>query len=289
MKYVKGLLFTVNLAIWLTGCVLIVTGIYIMMEPHRGHLLNLFVTDASPHDTIHTVGYGMVVYGLTILTVGFCGCRAALQRSACVVGLYMGLLVTLIISELIAGAWIGKVTHKSLEGMERRMYEKLNNAFGWDMSNDHDFTRALIYAQYKFNCCGINNDYDYVNSSWWIDNQLHGMKEQVFRTCCVHKENESKNTGSPMSSLSRVFHTNTEKPWTNPQLTDESACQSLDVAVHTPHRNKIGCLPTVKDWLRMQSYVPILFGIAVLGSQVLSVLVSGCLWRTMATNAQSGG
>lgn len=61
-----------------------VIGAWLLMDPTKGHLLNLYAADAAPSETIYFVAYGLLGLGLTVLTVGFFGCRAALHGSQCI-------------------------------------------------------------------------------------------------------------------------------------------------------------------------------------------------------------
>jgi uncharacterized membrane protein YiaA len=80
----KSIIIIVCDTFQLVGCIVTVIGAWLLMEPSKGHLLNLFAPHATPTETIYFVAYSLLVLGFTVLTVGFFGCRAALHESQCV-------------------------------------------------------------------------------------------------------------------------------------------------------------------------------------------------------------
>ncbi|CAK9824193.1 Tspan11 [Anthophora retusa] len=281
MKYLKVVLFTFNLLIWLAGCTVLVIGAWLLLEPSKGHLLNLFVPDATPHETINLIAYSLLALGFTVLTVGFFGCRAALHGNQCILASYMSMLVALIVTELITAAVGGLMTFRILSGLEDRLISKLADDYGHELPSDIPFSHSLDFAQYKFNCCGIHGHGDYNGTAWWRDAQISGNRRQVPLTCCVLKNAEAKNTGSPMSVVSRVFHKHTEKPWLNPKPKDETACQIEDREGYEGYRHKEGCLDKVTSWLQCESFTLVFLGMAMAGIQTFGIITSAFLCRTI--------
>jgi len=68
----------------LAGCTVLVIGAWLLLEPSKGHILNLFVPDVKPHETINLIAYSLFGLGFIVLTVGFFGCRAALRGNQCI-------------------------------------------------------------------------------------------------------------------------------------------------------------------------------------------------------------
>ncbi|KAG7190969.1 hypothetical protein KM043_007019 [Ampulex compressa] len=281
MKYLKVALFTFNLLIWLAGCTVLIIGAWLLLEPSKGHLLNLFVSDVMPHKTINLIAYSLLGLGCTVLTVGFFGCRASLHGNQCVLATYMSMLVALIVTELVTAAVGGLMTFRILSDLEQRLTGKLAQHYGHDATSDIPFSHSLDFAQYKFNCCGIHGDGDYNGTAWWRDGQISGSRRQVPLTCCVLKNTETKNTGSPMSVVSRVFHKNYEKPWLHPQPKDEAACQVEDEEGHDGYRHKEGCLGKVTNWLQCESFTLVFLGMAMAGIQTFGIITSAFLCRTI--------
>ncbi|KAL0104587.1 hypothetical protein PUN28_017379 [Cardiocondyla obscurior] len=279
MKYVKVALFILNLFIWLAGCAVLVTGAWLLLEPSNGHILNLFVSDVKPHETINLIAYSLLGMGFIVLTVGFFGCRATLRGNQCILATYMSMLIALIITELVTAAIGGLMTYQILSDLKGRLSNKLMTEYGHDSTSDIAFSNSLDFAQYKFNCCGIYGDDDYNGTAWWRDSQISGTKRKVPLTCCVLKNSENKNTGSPMSVVSRVFHKNNEKPWLHPLPKDEVACQVEDKEGHEGYRHKGGCLTEVTDWLQCGSFTLVFLGMGMAGIQTFGIITSAFLCR----------
>ncbi|RLU15078.1 hypothetical protein DMN91_012965 [Ooceraea biroi] len=319
MKYLKIVLFTFNLLIWLAGCTVLVIGVWLLLEPSKGHILNLFVPDVKPHETINLIAYSLLGLGFIVIMVSFFGCRAALRGNQCILATvsktalllspvsayhyrrrvkvndvsvvvllslffpqYMSMLVALIVTELVTAAIGGLMTFQILSDLEKRLTNKLAVDYGHDPTSDISFSHSLDFAQYKFNCCGIYSDDDYNGTAWWRDGQISGSRRQVPLTCCVLKNIENKNTDSPMSVVSRVFHKNqNEKPWLYPQPKDEAACQIEDEEGHEGYRHKEGCLRKVTNWLQCESFTLVFLGMAMAGIQTFGIITSAFLCRTI--------
>ncbi|XP_063974419.1 tetraspanin-11-like isoform X1 [Diachasmimorpha longicaudata] len=292
MKYLKISLFLFNLLIWLAGFMVVVIGVWLLLEPSNGHLLNLFVRSTSPHYTVHIVAYSLLGLGFIVLTVGFVGCRASLYGSQCIITVYIAALVVLIITELATAAVGGFLAYRGISGLEKRLVERLGDHYGHDPSSDIAFTQSLDYSQYKFNCCGIHGDSDYNGTAWWRDYRVTGLNRRVPLTCCVLKNHEFlsgfsvfsfivKNAGSPMSVVSRVFHKDNEKPWVVPQPKDEAACQSDDPGAQLGYRHKEGCMHKVAAWVQFESLKLVFTGLIMAAIQTVGIVVSTLMCKTM--------
>ncbi|XP_012148562.1 tetraspanin-11 [Megachile rotundata] len=281
MKYLKVALFTFNLIIWLGGCTVLVIGAWLLLEPSRGHLLNLYVDDTTANGAINLIAFTLLGLGFTVLSVGFFGCRVALHGNQCILCTYMSMLAVLIIIELVTAIVSGLITFRTLSGLEKRLIDKLANDYGHEHTSDLSFSHSLDFAQYKFNCCGIHGYEDYNGTAWWRDGQISGKRRQVPLTCCVLKNTEMKNTGSPMSVVTRVFRKHDEKPWLNPKPKDEAACQVEDEEGHDGFRHKEGCLGKVTNWLQYESFTLVFLGMAIAGIQTFGIITSAFLCRTI--------
>ncbi|CAG5087401.1 tetraspanin-11-like [Cotesia glomerata] len=279
MKHLKIIVFMFNLIIWLSGFMVIVIGTWLILEPSSGHLLNLFAKSITPHDTVQILSYVLLGHGFIVLTVGFIGCRASLHGSQCILGVYVAMLVGLIVCELATAAVGGFLSYRAVTGLENRLLDRLADHYGHDRTSDIAFSQSLDFAQYKFNCCGIYGDGDYNGTAWWRDGRISGLKRQVPLTCCILKNHEAKNTGSPMSVVARVFHKDNE-PWLHPQPKDETACQATDPETNEGFRNKIGCLERATNWLRNESLKLVFLGMGMAGIQTLGIITATILCQT---------
>lgn len=154
---------------------MLVIGAWLLLEPSKGHILNLFVSDVKPHETINLIAYSLLGLGFIVLTVGFFGCRAALRGNQCILATvsettfllppplgargtiidvgsgsmmflsvvifpqYMSMLVALIVTELVTAAIGGLMTFQILSDLEERLSNKLKVDYGHDPASDIPF------------------------------------------------------------------------------------------------------------------------------------------------------
>lgn len=282
MKYLNIAHFTFSLLIWLAGCTVLALGAWFLLEPSKGHLLNLFVSNLTPHETIHLIAYSLLGLGITVMIVGYFGCRGALRGNQCILATYMSMLIALIMTELITTAIGGLMTFRILSGLEERFVDRLAEHYGHDPTSDIPFSHSLDFAQYKFNCCGIHGDGDYNGTAWWRDGQISGTGRQVPLTCCVLKNPElSENPSSPISVVSKVFRRNDVRPWLHPQPKDEAACQIENEEGHAGFRHKEGCLTKVTNWLQCESFTLVFLGMTMAGIQTFGIITSAFLCRSI--------
>lgn len=164
----------------MAGCTVLVIGAWLLLEPSKGDILNLFVSNVKPHETINLIAYSLLGLGFTVLTVGFFGCRAALRGNQCIIATvskrtllsptayryrpwsvkagdvfvvvvpqYMSMLVALIVTELVTAAIGGLMTYQILSDLEGRLTSKLTVDYGHDPTSDIPFSQSLDFAQYK--------------------------------------------------------------------------------------------------------------------------------------------
>ena len=69
----------------MAGCLIIGIGGWLLMDSTKGHLLNLFIANTSPHEAIHSIAVCLLCLGMSLFFIGFFGCRASLQNSQCII------------------------------------------------------------------------------------------------------------------------------------------------------------------------------------------------------------
>jgi hypothetical protein len=68
----------------LSGCVFLVVGIWIILDPTKTHLFHLTATEGLDGELLQYLGYILVAIGCVIFLVGFCGCCGSLYERRCV-------------------------------------------------------------------------------------------------------------------------------------------------------------------------------------------------------------
>lgn len=153
----------------------------------QGHILNLFVPDPRPYETVSIVAYCLFGLGCVVLLVGSFGCHAALRgyrwiiisvskESDIFIGLpssrgvvyrtpgqgrfylvvffspqYIVMLTLLVAAELVVAAVAGLKTRLILLDLENRLTKKLAVDYGHYPDTDSDvlFSESMDFMQYK--------------------------------------------------------------------------------------------------------------------------------------------
>ncbi|CAG0905358.1 unnamed protein product [Darwinula stevensoni] len=118
----------------------------------------------------------------------------------------------------------------------------------------------LDFAQFKFQCCGMDGPGDWEGSAWKKEG-LGGSGMQVPYTCCAHDP-------TPMGYL-------------NPMPKNVTFCQSTDAAKYSVSRYLQGCLMRLERWFHEHSSIFIGIGIGVALVEVVGLFIAICLCRTI--------
>ncbi|KAK3924162.1 CD82 antigen [Frankliniella fusca] len=277
-KCAKSILISFNMLFWLSGGTLLVLGAWVFLDPAKAHLFHLVSATQAKRDVIYYLAYVLLGIGGSILLIGFLGCCGALHERRCMIGVYVMFLVILIVVEMGVAVLTFVYREEFLEGLDTRLNSELIDKYGVDITNHYqsnniankDFTTAVDFAQYRFNCCGMRNDSDYFNTQWWRQSRAKDSRtgpRNVPLTCCV------------------LANSDTEEPWQSPQPKQEQSCQDDNPRVHERLRYKQGCLLELVLWFRRESTVLVATCSSIAGLQLLGIVLSICLCRNIAEDA----
>lgn len=269
LKCSKTVLIFFNLLFWLSGCVFIVVGIWMLLDPTKTHLFHLTATEDVAPDLLHYLAYFMVAIGCVIIAAGFCGCCGSLYERRSVLVTYFVFLFLLLCAELVVAVTTLVYREHFLTGLENRLVNRFKDNYGKD---SRVFTEAVDQAQYTFNCCGVLSDADYISTKW--QNESVGMSTRsrinVPLTCCI------------------LANTDVEESWQHPQPKDETACQNIEVDKHQPARHKKGCLEDVEKWFKEDTTLLIGLGIGIAFFHMFGMIFSISLCRNLADGLAQG-
>ncbi|XP_021927628.1 CD151 antigen-like isoform X2 [Zootermopsis nevadensis] len=270
LKCSKGVLLSFNIVFWVSGCIMLVVGIWMILDPKKTHLFSLTSTDDVAPDLLQYLAYVLVAIGCLIVLVGFCGCCASLYERRFLLITYFVFLFMLLCAELSIAVTTLGYREDFLTGLENRLLNRFRDEYGRD-SNDV-FTQAIDQAQFTFNCCGVLSDTDYINTKW--RNESIGISNRsrinVPLTCCV------------------LANPDVEESWQHPQPMDETACQNTGVDRHHLSRHKKGCLEDLEKWLKDDTAVLIGLGIGIAFFHMLGMIFSVTLCRNLGAGLAQG-
>lgn len=280
LKCSKGVLISFNLLFWVTGCVFLVVGVWLILDSTKSHLFDLTSTDDISPKIIDYLAYFLLAIGCVIIVIGFFGCCASLYERRFMLITYFVFLFILLCAELAVAVATLVYREQFLTDLDTRLITRFQQQYG---INSNAFTQAVDQVQFTYNCCGIVSDQDYLNTRW--RNESTGItnrsKINVPLTCCILANPDVSNAGSPLSVVSRFFTGTVEESWQHPQAKDETACQDLDDEKNHIARHKNGCLENLEYLLKEDTAILIGLSIGIASFQVLGMIFSVSLCRNI--------
>ncbi|XP_047120397.1 CD151 antigen-like [Schistocerca piceifrons] len=186
---------------------------------------------------------------------------------------YFALLFALLLSELsLSVAALLARRHVSAD-LQQRLQRQLAQRYGLESQANGGFTQAVDVMQYKFHCCGIRADSDYLHTRWKNESaSANSYRRNVPLTCCALAVTDTTNSGSPISVVSRAFSGTVEEPWQTPNPVDERACQDNNDASGARHSR--GCYLQLEAWFKTETTILIAVGISTAAFQVIGMVIS---------------
>ncbi|KAG8263434.1 hypothetical protein J6590_033641 [Homalodisca vitripennis] len=178
-----------------TGCLLIMLGFWVMLDPSKFHLLLLMTTENEAHYFVVALAYTFFLVGCGMFGLVFMGC-CTIQTKASLIAAYLTITVLLECIELAAVLTVISCRSSMLVGLQSRLIENLMVNYGHqnnDNVNTHGnnvFTQSLDYTQYMLHCCGVTGAHDYNTSRWFNESTLSKEPRNVPITCCLRTELE---------------------------------------------------------------------------------------------------
>ncbi|XP_052247494.1 tetraspanin-18-like isoform X1 [Dreissena polymorpha] len=204
----------------------------------------------------------LLVGGVCVMVLGFIGCFGAIMQNKCVLvcmcsyAIFMLLIVILEIAAIsIAASFRGKITTE----MKSFLIQRINSKYQGRVDTNEPFSLGLDFAQVYFQCCGIDSYADFNRSSEWNRTGEQGIMK-IPPACCKlkdkdaffkHQKYEPINWNCPYNPT--AINSNMSKP----------------------------CWKSIEDHLK--SRIGVIIGIAafILVSEILCVVVAGCIIRSM--------
>ncbi|EEB19568.1 tetraspanin-18, putative [Pediculus humanus corporis] len=186
----KSILISFNLILWLAGGTLIVLGTWIFVDSSKIHLFHFVTSDDLNTDFGYYLAYILLSLGGFVLISGIFGCCGAVRENRCLLAIYFTLLFILTCIELSVSIVTYIYKDHFLLGLEDRLTSGLIKHYGYKNSNEKylSFSEAVDFAQYKFKCCGIKSDNDYIKSNWRNESNISVEKRNVPLTCCITQD-----------------------------------------------------------------------------------------------------
>jgi len=234
MKY---LLFFFNFIFFVCGATLFGIGIWVQFDDTVTAYLGLTVDKGAYEAAIIL----LICVGAFILLVGFLGCCGACQESTCMLCLFAGLMIIIVLLQVVAAilaiVFSSDVTKELKSHLEENVKEKVSN------DTTDPFTQGMNLLQMddkldKDMCCGVVSYTDYGSNS----KIFNDTGRLVPKSCCVKAEGDKK----------------------NPTLSDSDWLDCSNEAAKDKPNEKIlktkGCYQSLEDFLKNNTLYVILAG-----------------------------
>jgi len=249
MKYI---LFFFNFIFFVCGAVILGVGIWVRVDPKVADYVGLTV-DKGSYEAATIL---LIAVGAFILLVGFLGCCGACQESTCMLCLFAGLMIVIVLLQVIAA--ILAVVFQSQ--VEKELKENLTKDMKERVGNDptDPITQAVNRMQLEFKCCGTVNYKDYGEYSNIYNTTMPDGK-LVPKSCC--KKADAKD-GVPELSNPDWATCSAEAEKTNP---------SVDILFQT------GCYDSLVGWLNDHTIYVIAVGFGLAVVELFGIVFACCV------------
>ncbi|XP_007564500.1 tetraspanin-33 [Poecilia formosa] len=178
-SFVKYLLFFFNLMFWVISLLMVAVGIYARTVKHAEATLTSLSLDPAVM---------LIVVGVLIFLVTFCGCVGSLRENICLLQIFCISLVVIFIIQLAAGVLSFIFSNKA----RQKVTEVINDAIV-HYRDDADLQNLIDFGQEEFGCCGAATYLDWSNNIYFHCNQTNPSRERcsVPFSCCILSRNES--------------------------------------------------------------------------------------------------
>lgn len=185
---IRYLLIVENFLLLLFGCVIIGLEIYLIIDKVT------LISTIFGISQIEPSAYLIMVAGCLVFLFSFIGCFGALANSrrvllAYCVGIFLVGAMS-IIGVILAGVFRGEVNDQ----IRNYMTDMVRTDYGvnLEVSKNKEITDAWNRAQWKWYCCGVDNEgYAVYKSSKWyaqLSSPTETLKPLVPETCCVRDQ-----------------------------------------------------------------------------------------------------
>ncbi|XP_061604061.1 tetraspanin 35 [Phyllopteryx taeniolatus] len=186
--FLKFMMFAFNGIIFLAGAAILGVGIWAKAD--SGSILGFLGTiEGAPAELsrVLNVGYLLIAAGALLVVIGFLGCWGAVRESKCALLLFFIIILLVFLAE-VAGAVVVLVFRPLAEDVFRKFGTAAVGSIKKDYGKNSDITGLWDTAMSAFECCGIANSSDFVDSPYYVAND-----NQYPPLCCPHANNQPCN------------------------------------------------------------------------------------------------
>lgn len=177
-KCAKYILFSFNILIWISGAVVLGTGIWFLVDPNALSFIHVASVNMSS-ELMRGAAIALVTVGTLAFITGFFGCCGACNENACMLQTYAIILSMLLVLQVAAGiagaVFRGKINDNIAISMNKTVQEL------YKYNGTDETTLAFDVTQKEFKCCATSGPDDWATSQW----RTKSGSEPVPMSCCV--------------------------------------------------------------------------------------------------------
>ncbi|XP_022614791.1 tetraspanin-33-like [Seriola dumerili] len=177
-RAIKYILFFCCYVFWVVSAGLIAVGVYAKIAKEKDVVDTLTVDPALL----------LIVVGSVMFLITFLGCFGALRNATCLLKLFLGILVVVLLLQIAAGVVGYLFTDMVMERTERLMMKAIVR-----YREDQDLENAIDFIQKKFQCCGVESYKDWSHNVYFECTDTNPSLEfcGVPFSCCIHLQNQT--------------------------------------------------------------------------------------------------
>ncbi|KAI4828662.1 hypothetical protein KUCAC02_022741 [Chaenocephalus aceratus] len=167
---IKYTLFICCYVFWVVSAILAAVGIYGKIAKEKDPALLL------------------IVVGSAMFLITFFGCFGALRNTTCLLKMFLGILVAVLLLQIAAGVVGYLFTDMVMERTERLLMKAIVR-----YREDRDLENAIDFVQKKFHCCGVESYKDWSRNVYFecLDTNPSLEACGVPFSCCVGLQNQT--------------------------------------------------------------------------------------------------
>lgn len=182
---IKIIICIINIPIVIFGAVAVGLGIWIALDnPSFLALTQLDGLAVVDQSFVKSGAYVIIAGGAAIFVFGIIGIVGTLRENACLLGMYVATLTTVIaleVAAIVLGIVYQSIWKEKLDTIIqkniREEYDGLKNTKDW-------FTMNFDLVQRELGCCGHNNSDDFKLATKWNETASDGSRYTVPAACC---------------------------------------------------------------------------------------------------------
>ncbi|XP_034438873.1 tetraspanin-33 [Hippoglossus hippoglossus] len=175
---IKYTLFICCYVFWVVSSALIAVGIYAKIAKEKD------VVDTLTADPALL----LIVVGSVMFLITFLGCCGSLRNATCLLKMFLGILVVILLLQIAAGVVGYNFTDMVMERTERLMMKAIVR-----YREDRDLENAIDFIQKKFQCCGVESFMDWSRNVYFGCSDSNPSLEAcgVPFSCCILLQNQT--------------------------------------------------------------------------------------------------